>query len=357
MRSRLGTEMRATGSDNLPGIQIRGHGLAGALLAEVLSAAGFPLKVTDDGGPCSSRVAAGLYTPLTGKRMIPGWRLEDALPRVYELYPRLETELGIRFHHRLDTVRIFRDEAQRTEAETRGPRNRITLEDVSRLPFHAPFGGCRITGGGWVNLPLLLDGLAGRRRERKEWGELDHPDLTIWAQGARASADPRWAECGWRNAHGDVLTVEIDGLPEESIFHFGRFLIPLGNHRFRCGATYAWNIPGPEPRPEGRGELESELGNSLRLPFRVTEHRAGIRPVALARVPIAGPHPEDPAHWIFNGFGSKGVLYAPWMAERLRDCLLKGHPLPRDTQAARRIQRQRDREKTREGRKKSHREK
>lgn len=338
--------MSATGWDNDPAIQIIGHGLAGGILAETLSEAGLRIRVTDDGGPASSRVAAGLYTPLTGRRMIASWQLEEALPRVHRFYPALEHTLGRRVHHRIDTLRIFKDEAQREEAETRAPPEFLTRCDVSDTPFHAPHGGARITGGGWVDLPAMLDGLTERRNSRQEWGTWPQPDLTLWCQGAAAAEHPLWKECGWRNAHGDVLTVEVDGLPEDHIYSFGRFLVPLGQGRFRCGATYAWNQPGPFPRPEGRDELVSELRNALKLPFRVSEHRAGIRPVALARVPIAGPHPDHPRDWIFNGFGSKGVLYAPWMAERLRDVLLEGRELPKETVAARRIQRQRDRAKT-----------
>ena len=327
-------------------IQLIGHGLAGAILAETLSEAGFRIQVTDDGGPASSRVAAGLYTPLTGRRMIPSWELDQALPRVRQFYPDLEKTLGLSFHHTLDTVRIFKDEDQRNEARNRAPKEFLRFCDVSHVPFHSPFGGAMVSGGGWVDLPIMLDGLTQRRKQKQEWGTWENPDLILWCQGAAAATDPLWKECGWRNAHGDVLTLEIDDLSEDHIYSFGKFLLPIGNGHFRCGATYKWNQPGPEPREEGKEELVSELRKSLKLNFRISEHRAGIRPVALARVPIAGPHPDHPEQWIFNGFGSKGVLYAPWMAERVRDLLLKGTPLPKETIAARRIQRQRDREQS-----------
>jgi glycine/D-amino acid oxidase-like deaminating enzyme len=199
----------------------------------------------------------------------------------------------------------------------------------------------------------MLEGLQTHRKEQHEWGKWEEPDLTIWAEGVRAAENPLWKDVGWRNAHGDILTVKIPDLSEDRIYNFGKFLVPLGDHQFRCGSTYAWIQESSAPRMQGRKELEEELRSVVTVPFEVLEHQAGIRPVALARVPIAGPHPEETDQWIFNGFGSKGVLMAPWMAVRMCSLLLSGEELPKETRAARRIQRQRDRQKTLEGQRKA----
>jgi len=337
-----------------PSIQIIGHGLAGAILAETFSAAGLKVRVWDDGGPASSRVAAGLYTPLTGRRLIRSWELESALPVVDTFYPELENKLGLGFYHPLPSVRIFGSEDERAEWERRKDHEYTRELDVSGYPFKSPWGGCEIRKGGWVNLSVMLDGLKRRRESAGEWGEPDgSAEFTIWAEGSKASENPLWAEVGWRNAHGDILTVSIPGLEQNRIFHPGNYLLPLGKQLFRCGATYAWNQASAAPREQGRMELEAELTNVLKIPFEVVDHQAGIRPVALARVPVAGPHPEKTDQWIFNGFGSKGVLMAPYMAERMLSLLQTGEELPKETRAVRRITRQRDRMKTIEGQRKS----
>jgi len=331
-------------------LQIVGHGLAGAVLAETASAAGFDVRVRDDGGPAGSRVAAGLFTPLTGKKLTPSWRLEDALPHLETFYPALERRLDASFFHPLPHLRIFRTRTQREEWDRREAVPYAEPADLADCPFHAPHGGLRMRHTGWVDLPVMLDALQTRRQIRNEWGSWDDEDvLTVWAEGVRAQANPLWRDVGWRVAHGDILTLHIPDLPEDRIFNFGRFLLPIGNHRFRCGATYTWNRDTPAPRKEGRRELEADLRDMLRLPFEVVDHQAGLRPVALARVPVAGPHPEHPQHWIFNGLASKGVLYAPWMAERLIEALRGERELPKETRAARRIQRQRDRDATARG--------
>ncbi|MEX2607658.1 MAG: FAD-dependent oxidoreductase [Kiritimatiellia bacterium] len=331
-------------------LHIIGHGLAGAILAETASAAGCKVRVSDDGGPASSRVAAGLYTPLTGKRLTPSWSLDPSLSVLNRFYPALEAILGVRFFHPLRTTRILVSPEEQSDWQKREQEQAAALTNPSgfekriRTFFHPGFGAFDIPGSGWVDLPVMLDALRRRREQRGEWGPPDTPpDVTLWAEGARAARNPLWRDLGWRNAHGDILTLRIPDLPPDRIYNFGRFLLPIGEGLFRCGATYAWDIDSPAPRAEGRAQLESELRSLLKVPFEVIDHRAGIRPVALARVPVAGPHPEAPDQWILNGFGSKGVLYAPWMAERLLGLLLENQPLPKECQATRRMRRQRDR--------------
>lgn len=326
-------------------LQILGHGLAGAVLAEQASAAGHTLSVMDHGPPAASRVAAGLYTPVTGKRLTPTWALEEALPAMRRFYRNLEQHLGLTCLHERPTLRIFTSSGQRQEALNRPLPDGIVPAADADIPHgvRAPDGAVWITGGGWLDIPPLLEALEARRKARGEWGPLPHPDLTLHATGFSAATHPLWQEAGWRNAYGDVLTVAIPGLAESAILSFDRFLLPLGAGSFRLGATYFWEIDSPAPRPRGRDELMAELQARVTLPLTLTEHRAGIRPVALARVPILGPHPDNPEHWIFNGFGSKAVLQAPWLAERLLQHWADGTPLPRETLAPRRIQRQRDR--------------
>ncbi len=332
-----------------PPVHVVGHGLAGAILAETASQKGLRIRVSDDGGPSSSRVAAGLFTPLTGQRLIPSWGLDEAYPVLKRFYPMLESSLGVSIFHECSTCRILRTAKQREEVEC---RKSVWAQDWTAAPppFKAPFGMVEVQGGGWVNLPAMLDALKKRRQQRGEWAGPPIPnECTIWCQGAAASQDPRWKDVGWRIAHGDVLTVRIPGLSSSAIYNFDKFLLPIGNGLFRLGATYDWHTATPVPRLKGRQELEEALASCLQLPFEVVDHQAGLRPVALARVPVAGPHPEEPHHWIFNGFASKGVLLAPWMAECTVQALLTGEGIPKETLSTRRIQRQRDREKTRRG--------
>ena len=59
---------------------IVGQGLAGSLLAWELLARGKRVFVVDRDEPdTSSKVAAGIVTPITGQRVAPSWRVDDIM--------------------------------------------------------------------------------------------------------------------------------------------------------------------------------------------------------------------------------------------------------------------------------------
>ena len=324
-----------------PSLQIMGHGLAGAILAECAHQQGFRVTVVHDNAPASSRVAAGLFTPVTGMKLNPTWLAEKILPSMLRFYPDLEKKTDTTFFHEVPTIRLL------SHALDRDPDPQWFFDvEEKPLPFAAPHGAIGIRQSGWVDLNRMLDALETRRKALGQWSDtMGDTDLTVWAEGYRAAEHPLWWEAGWRNAHGDVLSLHIPGLREDYIFSFGKFLLPMGNQTFRCGATYDWGTKEPLPRDVGRKELEESLRSHLSLPFDVLDHQAGIRPVALSRVPILGPHPEDETQLIFNGFGSKGVLYAPYMAEQLLSWIRSGTVPEKEVWAPRRILRQRERRK------------
>ncbi len=74
---------------------IVGQGLCGTLLARQLINAGKRVLVIDDGKPdASSRVAGGLINPVTGKRMVRSWMIDQLLPAAIEEYTAIGNEIG-----------------------------------------------------------------------------------------------------------------------------------------------------------------------------------------------------------------------------------------------------------------------
>ena len=60
------------------------------------------------------------------------------------------------------------------------------------------------------------------------------------------------------------------------------------------------------------------------------EHVAGVRPIIRQSRPVIGSHPENDNLLIFNGLGSKGVLYAPGVADRLAAYLCERREIEED---------------------------
>ena len=93
--------------------------------------------------------------------------------------------------------------------------------------------------------------------------------------------------------------------------------VPLGNHEFKAGSTYRWGQSSPEPDEAGRLELKEKLDALLDCEYEIIEHLSGIRPASKDRYPFLGEHPQVKNLFVFNGLGTKGIMWAPYMAAHL----------------------------------------
>src|SRR5688572_24439561 len=93
---------------------IVGQGLAGTALAWHLRWYGYRVLVLDRGDAVtSSRIAAGLLTPITGKRLALTWRFADLWPNAVAFYRRVEAETGEVFFRERPMVRLFQNDEER----------------------------------------------------------------------------------------------------------------------------------------------------------------------------------------------------------------------------------------------------
>src|SRR5215207_7423922 len=102
-----------------PEFVIVGQGLAGRALAWALLREGRSVRVIDREGESSSRVAAGLVTPVTGKRLARSWRWDELYPAAVAFYRAIEAETGSAFFHQRPALRLFANEAERDEFRRR----------------------------------------------------------------------------------------------------------------------------------------------------------------------------------------------------------------------------------------------
>src|SRR5690606_21034894 len=96
---------------------------------------------------------------------------------------------------------------------------------------------------------------------------------------------------------------------------------------FRAGATYEWKDLTTAPTEAGKEEILEGIRKLVPWEPEVKEHVAGIRPIVRDTYPVLGLHPSQSRAGIFNGLGSKGVLWAPHFAEMLVRHLEEGTPL------------------------------
>ncbi|OYV05982.1 MAG: hypothetical protein CFE26_08760 [Verrucomicrobiales bacterium VVV1] len=308
--------------------QIIGQGLAGTCLAWQLLDRGVAFEIVDREQGGSSRVAAGMINPVTGKNFQPSWRIGEFLPEAIAFYQALETRLGMKFWHPLPVLRLAAN-AKNWEKI----RGKLSADDVAPWvvgevtpPEDRWIGAVEVRGGGRLDAKAFLD--ASRRffTERGLYRKASVDFLTasssrrIWCEGAAGLLLGRPAP--HRCAKGEILTLRAEAWDETHIrIGNGGWLIPLGAGVFKVGATYEWDDLDELSTEKGRAQVEDIARALMDDHFTVIDHEAGIRPILRRSEPLIG---QLDGEWFFNGLGSKGSLYAPGVARRLTACLLDG---------------------------------
>jgi len=340
---------------------IIGQGLAGSVLALELLQRGCEVTVLDDareGG--ASRVAAGMFNPMSFRRIIPVWRADEVMQAMQLFYTGAEKTLGARFFHRVPLIRIFPNSAYAALWEQRIDEGLqwITHGPTLHSPVRAPFGCGLVPDAGYVDLPALLEALA---LQLKKTGRLhrttvdlsrlqsdEHSviytddalglrlpaDAAILATGAFARNTALLGDLPLNTNKGEVLTVSTEAYREAATLNNGKWLLPIGEQRFRLGASY---LPGAETlelTPTVREHLLEKAALMLDAELEVVEHRAGLRPTVSDRRPLLGATSQAKVYH-FNGMGTRGVLNAPLLARWMAEYLVDGTPLSVEVDVAR----------------------
>lgn len=309
-------------------VAIVGQGLAGTLLAWELERVGRDFVIYDSGlAGATSRMAAGIVNPVTGRRMVRTWRIDELLPLAASAYRALGETLGVSAWREMRIRREFRDEAERRFFAERQARGELEpFVDASDA------NGFWITGAAQVDLAALLTAArkrwqaAGRLKEQS--GEVDdlsrrHP-LVVLCTGAAARRDPRLAHVPWTVAKGESLTLEISGLAPDVIVSRGHWLLPLADGGAKVGATYVVGVDDPDATLAAREALERAVAGLTDRPYAVRGQEAGLRLTLPDKRPVVGRCPGAAGIGLIAGLGSKGVLFAPWLARQWVDHLKTG---------------------------------
>ncbi|KAF0093570.1 MAG: FAD dependent oxidoreductase [Puniceicoccaceae bacterium 5H] len=325
-----------------------GQGIAGSLLAWELLRRGRSVRIVDRGVDCASRVSAGILNPVTGKRLVKSWLVDELLPAAHHLYRELETELGGSWLTPRRILRVYQsaDEPKRWEKRRLSPAyegylGRQFAPGEICDEIHDPWGSFEILRGGNLAIAELLEALQARYLERGILRQetFDHGRLKLNAEGASYEGDqfgsvvfcegfqvrrnPWFNWLPFAPAKGEILTF-ARALPEQDyVLNRQKWVLPLPDGRCRVGSTWSHDHIDTVITSQGRTGLFEGMRKMLNweeMPA-VVRHEAGVRPCTHDRLPIIGFHPEHAQLVLFNGFGSKGALATPLWAARLADRL------------------------------------
>ncbi len=324
---------------------IIGRGLAGVVLSETLADAGKRVMIFDE--PMEGRaseVATGMVNPIVLRRTVPSWRASEMLAIAGAFYRELELDYEATFWHPMPLVELFptAQEAGLWHLRMKEGENARMLgigpsDDPAVAQLPQPYGCGIIKRCAWLNVQLLL------RLHEERWSkagalrtlrvsrehlrttgsgvEVDgcSAPVVVWCAGAFHEVP------GLVNVRGEGLTVQLPGLALRSIVHRGTFMAPIADETYRVGATFAWEDVWSGPTEQAREHLLDKVARVWNGEVRLLDHWAGVRPAARDRRPILGRTSAHEA--VLTGFGSRGVLLAPWCASHLMAHLLQGAPL------------------------------
>ena len=333
-------------------VLIIGQGISGTSLSYLLSNKNISFLVIDDKRPnAPSRVAAGIINPVTGRRFVKTWMIEELLPFVLEFYKELGRELNTNAISEKMIIDFFPSPQMKLAFEERLKEGESFLKKpvddkffIDR--FNYSFGYGRITPSYTVHLENILPAWRSRLikqtqliEEEFDISQLQFDDKSvqyrnittqkiIFCDGLQSAKNHFFDKLPFASNKGEMLIVEIPGLSKEFLYKKGMTLAPLlSPDIFWFGSNYLWEYQDERPSPVFYKQAEQVLRSWIKLPHKILEQKVSLRPATIERKPFVGFHPKHPTIGILNGMGTKGCSLSPYFAKQLVDHIKNRTPI------------------------------
>ena len=298
-----------------------------------------------------SRVAAGIWNPVVFKRLTKSWLATEVVPELMAFYKEASDLFGVPLIHERAIIKPFIEQQEKNLWIKKAESDQAFLDPEIyhglKLSAQDMLGDySRVLQAGNLDVKLFLEKTrdylvqkGSYLSERFNYRDLQydgvkayykqfHPKQVVFCEGHLLSQNPLFDFIPMKPAKGEVLTIRCEGLLlEHDILNKGIFILPLGNHTYKVGATYDWEDLSDTPTEAAKQTLIGKLKAVISAPFEVIDHEAGVRPAVIDRRPLVGTHPGYDNHHIFNGFGTKAVMLAPFFARQLVEHFKEGKPL------------------------------
>ena len=324
---------------------IIGQGISGTWLSYYLEKANKSFILIDNEQPNSaSRVAAGIINPVTGRRIVKTWMIDELLAFLIPAYEELGNELNIEAiekkslvdFHPTPQMKIAFDERVKANADLLShPNEQGQYQNI----FNYDLGFGEVDPCYVVNLKEILP--AWRKTllsnnqlleedfeitELKANAEINYRNIKaekiIFCDGIHSSQNPFFKNLPFALNKGEAILIEAPGIPSTHIFKKGMMLTSIQKDLFWLGSNYLWEFPDDQPTEQFRKQTELLLKTWLKVPFKIVDHKASVRPANIERRPFVGFHPTSKNVGILNGMGTKGCSLAPYFAKQLSDHLI-----------------------------------
>ena len=325
-------------------IIIVGQGICGSLLSWSLLQKGISVKVYDIGAVSSATYAAsGIINPITGKRFVKSWMVDELFPKAEKTYHEISQTIGADFYEKLPIYKLLESVKEQNDLSARAtesgyeqyfPNTDIHYLDKGKIKNE--FGSFVINGGGKMDTPLFIESYRKFLKEKNMLVEAPFSyeeasiskSKVIFCNGYKAAQTGFFTDLTWQIVKGEYLLVRIKDFYPDRIISGDTTISPTAEPDiYYAGATYQWHYETEAPTEQYKNEIIDSLHKMLHVPFEVISHGAGVRPSAKHRRPFIGFHPEHQHVGIFNGMGTKGISLSPYFAEHFADHIVNGKEL------------------------------
>lgn len=333
---------------------IVGQGISGSVLSYYLMQKGQKVLVIDEEKETSSsKVAAGMCNPVVFKRLTKSWMVDELIPTMKTFFEGQESLFKQQFYYPTPIYKLFvsNDEFDFWRQKSNEPEMFDWIGHKKEFPFNKmlldyEYGAAKTLNSGFVDVAKWLSSYKDYLIENDsfitqkfDYKKVDLPDKItysgiesrgiIFCEGYQSINNPFFNWLPFKLTKGEVLTVNFKELKLDAAINKGAFILPF-EEGYKLGATYNWDEIDENPTEKGKEELLNKAKRFINDEISVVEHKAGIRPTVLDRRPLLGMHPQKEQLFMFNGMGTKGVMIAPYFAQKMVSFLMGEEQLPEE---------------------------
>ena len=329
---------------------IIGAGIAGTSLALELHKRNQKLLIIDQFKEnSSSRVAAGMLSPIVPRNVQKTWKCFEIFPNVYDYYREWENTLNEKFIYQIPGLQIHKN-----PSHTRNWRKRskergfdILLKDIpveeNNYPVELPYGGSLNLLSGRLDVQKFMDSAHEYLKskghifknelfnythviERPNYVEYDNYRVKgiIFCEGYGVRKNPWYSIIPLNPSSGDLFTYEIKGLDPSYIYKMKEWIIPTGNDQWLAGSTYHFENDDESIYQDDAEKMLQQFKEWVKQPISIINHKKGVRPTVHGRRPFLGSRNDHPRLFVYNGLGSKGSSLVSYFSPKYAEHLTKG---------------------------------
>lgn len=320
---------------------IVGSGLSGIAFAETCLLNQKTILVINDNSQNSTTIAGGLYNPVVLKRFTKIWEAEAQIELSIPFYKNLENKLNEKFLFEIPLLRKLNSIEEQNNWFTASDKPSLSnylnsnLENIENQFISEPYKFGKVNHTGFLDTKKLKESYTNYLISENKYLEdtFDYSQILfeedhiqykniktkqiVFAEGFGLHSNPYFNNLPLDGTKGELLIIKAKNLNLKEIINSSIWILPIGNEDYKVGATYNWEDKTTTKTEEGKNELLTNLKELISCEFEIIEHLAGIRPTVKDRRPLLGRHHVHKNLYILNGLGTRGVLFAPYLSDKL----------------------------------------